>query len=174
MIPASIQQYLRRNRVPFERIAHPRAVSAQQLAATLHTSGHRVAKTVVLRTERGLWLAVLPASEAVDTERARHILGVSSCRTASEPEFADLFPDCELGAEPPFGQLYRLPVMVDERLSQEERLIVRAGSHTEAMELRFQDFATLEWPLVASFCREPLRRQAPALEQHPGDQQAHV
>ncbi len=171
MIPVSIQQYLRRNRVPFERIAHPRAVSGQQLAATLHASGHRVAKTVVLRTERGLWLAVLPASESVDTDRARHILGVASCRTATEPEFADLFPDCELGAEPPFGQLYRLPVMVDERLAQLDRLIVRAGSHTEAMELRFQDFATLEWPLVASFCRDHLHR--PALDQVSGEQHAH-
>ncbi len=171
MIPVSIQQYLRRNRTPYDRIAHPRAVSAQQLAATLHASGHRVAKTVVLRTERGLWLCVLPASETVDTEKARHILGVTSCRTASEAEFADLFPDCEVGAEPPFGQLYRLPVMVDERLAQAERLIVRAGSHTEAMELRFQDFATLEWPLVASFCRDHLRHtpEAAATEQgaHP-------
>lgn len=166
MIPLSIQQYLRRNRVPFDRIAHPRAVSAQQLAATLHASGHRVAKTVVLRTERGLWLAVLPASETVDTEQARHILGVNSCRTANEPEFENLFPDCELGAEPPFGQLYRLPVMVDERLAQLDRLIFRAGSHTEAMEMRFQDFATLEWPLVAAFCQERAQRPAPTPEQH--------
>ncbi|MCP3144200.1 aminoacyl-tRNA deacylase [Pyxidicoccus xibeiensis] len=151
MIPESIQHYLRRNRVRFERYWHSRAVSAQELAEALHVSGWRVAKSVIILADRQPWIVVVPAAGTVDLNRVRDMLGVRTVRLATEDEFSGYFPDCELGAEPPFGELYGLPVAVDESLSLTERLLFRAGSHEEALEMRFQDFATLEWPLVATF-----------------------
>lgn len=161
MIPEPIQQYLRRSRVSFLRHWHPRAVSAQTLAESLHVTGYRVAKSVIVRADGALWIAVLPASEQVDLERLAHVLGVREVRLAREDEFAGLFPGCELGAEPPFGLLYDLPVVADESLARADNLLFRAGSHEEALEMRFRDFATLEWPLVAAFTRARPHRHAP-------------
>ena len=157
MIPESIQHYLRRNGVRFERYWHRYAVSAQELAEALHVSGWRVAKSVIVLADRQPWIFVVPAAGTVDLHKVRDILGVRSVRLATEEEFSRHFPDCELGAEPPFGELYGLPVAVDESLSLTERLLFRAGSHEESLEMRFQDFATLEWPLVASFIQEQQR-----------------
>ncbi|QSQ20196.1 YbaK/EbsC family protein [Pyxidicoccus parkwayensis] len=151
MIPESIQHYLRRNRVRFERYWHAHAVTAQELAQALHVSGWRVAKSVIVLADRQPWIVVVPAAGTVDLQQVRDIIGARSVRLATEAEFSRFFPDCELGAEPPFGELYGLPVAVDESLSLTDHLLFRAGSHEEALEMRFQDFATLEWPLVASF-----------------------
>ncbi|MCY1036330.1 YbaK/EbsC family protein [Corallococcus sp. BB11-1] len=151
MIPIAIQQYLRRHRVPFERYAHARAVTAPELVEVLNVPGWRVAKSVIVKANRQPWIVVVPALASVDLHRVRDTLGVHTVRLATEPEFVDHFPGCEPGAEPPFGELYGLPVAVDETLSLNERVLFRAGSHEEALELRFQDFARLEWPLVASF-----------------------
>lgn len=170
MIPDSIQHYLRRNRVRFERYWHPHAVSAQELAQALHVSGWRVAKSVIVMADRQPWIVVVPAAGTVDLTQVRDIIGARSVRLATEDEFSSYFPDCELGAEPPFGELYGLPVAVDESLSLTERLLFRAGSHEEALEMRFQDFATLEWPLVASFIqrgeRQAMGRPQASVESH--------
>lgn len=160
MIPEAIQHYLRHNGVHFERYWHPRAVSAQEMAEALHVSGWRVAKSVIVMADRQPWIVVVPAASSVDLHQVRDMLGVRHVRLATEQEFSGHFPDCEVGAEPPFGELYGLPVAVDESLSLSERLLFRAGSHEETLEMRFQDFATLEWPLVASFIAEGRRPQA--------------
>ncbi len=158
VIPESIQHYLRRNRVRFERYWHPHAVSAQELAEALHVSGWRVAKSVIILADRQPWIVVAPAAGTVDLQQVRDVIGARNVRLATEAEFSSYFPDCEVGAEPPFGELYKLPVAVDESLSLTERLLFRAGSHEEALEMRFQDFATLEWPLVATFIRAKQRQ----------------
>ncbi|MFP2908732.1 aminoacyl-tRNA deacylase [Pyxidicoccus sp. 3LFB2] len=160
MIPESIQHYLRRNRVRFERYWHPHAVSAQELAEALHVSGWRVAKSVIVLADRQPWIVVVPAAGTVDLQKVRDVIGARSVRLATEAEFSSYFPDCEVGAEPPFGELYKLPVAVDESLSLTERLLFRAGSHEEALEMRFQEFATLEWPLVATFIHPQQRHGA--------------
>lgn len=158
MIPSAIQSYLRRHRVPFERYAHARAVTAMELVDALNVPAWRVAKSIIVLADRQPWIVVVPAMATVDLRQVRHTLGVRTARLAAESEFADHFPDCETGAEPPFGELYGLPVAMDESLSANERLLFRAGSHEEALEMRFQDFARLEWPLVASFI-QPLSRE---------------
>ncbi|TQF12722.1 YbaK/EbsC family protein [Myxococcus llanfairpwllgwyngyllgogerychwyrndrobwllllantysiliogogogochensis] len=163
MIPASIQHYLQHNRVLYERYWHPRAVTAQELAQALHVSGWRVAKSVIVMADRQPWIFVVPAAGTVDLARVQELLGCRTARLATEREFSEHFPDCELGAEPPFGELYGLPVAVDETLSLTEHLLIRAGSHEEALEMRFQDFATLEWPLVASFIHEGLQQPVPSV-----------
>lgn len=165
MVPNRIVRYMQRRLVPFARRWHARAVSAQELAASLHESGTRVAKTVALEVDGRLWLAVLPASLRVDLDLARDALGASDVHLAQENEFAQRFPDCETGAEPPFGGLYGVPVLADERLDIEAPLIFRAGSHEETVELSFDDFRALERPLVARISRSPEAAQAtPSLE----------
>ncbi len=154
MIPDSIVQYLHRHDVPFERRPHPQAISAQALAASLHVSGFQVAKTVIVYTRDRLWLCVVSAPDTLDLGRVARMLGVRRLRLAAESEFIDIFPQCEPGAEPPFGQLYGLPVLVDEHLRQAERLWFRAGSHAEAIELRFEDFMQLEEPLLGTLVRD--------------------
>lgn len=167
MIPDSIIQYLQRHHVPFERRPHLRAISAQALAASLHVSGFQVAKTVIVHAPDRLWLCVASAPDTLDLGRVAEVLGVRRPRLADESEFVDLFPQCEPGAEPPFGQLYGLPVVVDEHLRRAERLWFRAGSHGEAIELRFEDFLHLEEPLLGSIVRERPGRLAYApMEQH--------
>lgn len=160
MIPESIIEYLQRHQVPFERRPHLRAIRAQALAASLHVTGFQVAKTVIVHASERLWLCVLGAPDTLDLGRVAEMLGVRLLRLADESEFVDLFPDCEAGAEPPFGQLYGLPVVVDTHLRQAERLWFRAGSHSEALELRFEDFVQLEQPLLGTIARERPGEQA--------------
>lgn len=172
MIPKSITDYLERNNVNFQRRQHLRAITAQALAATLHVTGHRVAKSVILKSEDGtLCIAVCAAPDLIDTERVADVLGVQHVQLAEESEFANRFPDCEVGAEPPFGKLYGLPVLIDESLRTGGPLLFRAGSHEEAIEMNFQDFVDLEQPRIGSFIErregERYAPEAPRPEMHP-------
>ena len=168
MIPEPIQHYLQRQHVPFLRHWHPRAVTAQELAQVLHVTGYRVVKSVIVRVDQSLWICVIPATETLDLEKVRETLGARQVRLASEDEFADLFPECELGAEPPFGHLYGLPVLMDESLGVTEDLLLRAGSHEEALEVSVEDFIALESPRMASLTVErPGRYAVQHHELHP-------
>lgn len=152
MIPQSILDYLERNNVSVQRRKHLRAITAQALAATLHVTGFRVAKSIILKSDDGRFcIAVCAAPDLIDTERAADLLGVRRVRLAEESEFANRFPDCEVGAEPPFGKLYGMPVIIDESLRPEGTLLFRAGSHEEAIEMSFEDFANVEQPRIGSF-----------------------
>lgn len=151
MIPARIIQYLHEHDVSFERRPHARAITAQELAAALHVTGYRVAKSVLVEADGRPLIALLPAPESVDQGRLARAVGARNVRLLRESEFAGLFPDCELGAEPPFGRLYGLPVAVERALARVERVLFRAGSHEEAIELAYDDFVRLERPLVGDF-----------------------
>ena len=160
MIPQRVIDYLRDNAVPFRRVPHPRAVSAQQLAHSIHVSGYRVAKAVIADCDGQWWIAVLPAAELLDLGELAAAVGSSTGRLVSEDEFGSRFPGCEVGAEPPFGRLFGLPVIADRSLTADETMLLRAGSHEEALELTFDDFARIEQPLVASIAFQPLRAGA--------------
>lgn len=156
MIPDPIIEYLEKRSVPYVRRSHRRALTAQEVAASVHVTGYRVAKSVIVQAGGRTWIAVLPAAEDVDEDRLAALLG-GPVRFVLEQEFTSLFPGCEAGAEPPFGGLYGLPVVVDSTLTAADRVVFRAGSHEEALELRYQDFAALEHgPLVGSFGRIPV------------------
>ncbi|MCP3102637.1 YbaK/EbsC family protein [Myxococcus sp. K15C18031901] len=161
MIPQRIIQYLERSRVPFDRRPHPKAITAQALAASLHVSGFEVAKTVMLQARDRLWMCVVSAADTVNLDRFSRLTGASQLRLAEESEFAHLFPECEIGAEPPFGLLYGLPVVVDAHLRDAGRLLFRAGSHAEALEMRFDDFMNLEAPLLGDIVHDRAGRRAP-------------
>jgi Ala-tRNA(Pro) deacylase len=151
LIPDPILRYLEAARAPFDRHIHSRAFSAEELAESLGVGGYQVAKTVVIEADGRNWLAVLPAPSVVDVDRLRAALGSRVIRLLGAGELPPLFPECRAGAEPPLGGLFGMPVVLDEDLAEEPRLFFRAGSHEEAISMKYQDFERLERPLLAAF-----------------------
>ncbi len=149
MIPEFILRYLDEHGVAYSRHPHPRAVSAQEVAASLHISGYQFAKAVLVEAGGARFIAVLPAAEMLDVHRFAQAVGASEARLMSEGDFEPLFPGCEIGAEPPFGGLFAVSVVADQSLMNDERILCRAGSHEETLALRFDDFLRLEHPRVA-------------------------
>jgi Ala-tRNA(Pro) deacylase len=148
-----LEDYLRENRIPFETQHHPRAVTAQEVAASEHVPGKMLAKTVMVLADREMVMLALPASYQVDLGKAATALGVKEVRLAEEEEFEDTFPDCEIGAMPPFGNLYGVPVYVDETLAEDETIVFRSGTHTDTMSVSYADFERLVEPTIAKFAR---------------------
>jgi Ala-tRNA(Pro) deacylase len=148
-----LEGYLRENRVPFEAQEHPRAVTAQEVAASEHVPGKMLAKTVMVLADGEMFMLALPASYQVDLEQVAAALKARNARLSEEREFEDTFPDCEVGAMPPFGNLYGVPVCVDESLAEDAIIVFRAGTHTETMSVRYSDFERLVEPTVAAFAR---------------------
>jgi Ala-tRNA(Pro) deacylase len=151
MIPDRISQYLSNARVPFALRTHERVIPAQRLAASLHVSGKRVAKTVLVEAGGDAWIAVLPADERIDWTKLGKALGSPLVRKLDEAEFSRYFPEVEVGAEPPFGRLFRVPMVVDSSLAKATWLVFRGGTHVDTIEMAFPDFQRLESPLIASF-----------------------
>jgi Ala-tRNA(Pro) deacylase len=124
------------------------------MAQELHVPGREVAKSVLLRTGRGHFvLAVVPATHRVDLERLREYLGEDRLDLASEAEMEKVFPDCEKGAMPPFGSLYQVPTVVDERLAADDEIVFEAHNHEEAIRMAYDDFEELEHPRHGRFVR---------------------
>lgn len=146
-----LENYLRENQVRFEEQHHPRAVSAQEVAASEHVPGRMLAKTVMVLADGEMVMLALPAPYQVDLEKAAAALGVDEVRLAEEEEFEDSFPDCEVGAMPPFGNLYGVPVYVEKTLAEDETMVFRSGTHTETMSVSYSDFERLVEPTVAQF-----------------------
>jgi Ala-tRNA(Pro) deacylase len=141
------------NQIPYSVMTHATAYTAQGAAATLQISGKELAKSVVLWTGEEMVLAVLPALNHVRLDKLAAEAG-KSVRLATEQEFSSHFPDCELGAMPPFGSLYNLPVYVDESLAADEAIVFNAGTHRDAIRIRYDDFVRLAKPRVCSFAQK--------------------
>ena len=158
-----VPDFLVARRVPFETLLHPPAFTAQKRARFLHLPGRQVAKVVLLHGPDGYVLAVLPATQRVDTERLARALG-GPVRLATDDEIARLFPDCEWGVVPPFGALYGLPTLLDESVPADELLVFEAHTHVEALRLLCRDFERLERPRRLAFARrtEPPARRDPS------------
>jgi len=146
-----LEEFLVANGVGFEEERHRLAYTAQDLAAAEHVSGKRVAKVVVAFVGRDLAMLVLSASSSVNIEKLKGELGVEDVRLAREAEFAAEFPDCEVGAMPPFGNLYGLPTYVDQALASAQEITFSAGSHTEAMRISYYDYERLVQPRIIDF-----------------------
>jgi Ala-tRNA(Pro) deacylase len=146
-----LKDFLDKNKVRYVRIIHSPAYTAQEVAASAHVPGEELAKTVMVKLDGNMAMAVLPAPHQVSTPALRKAAGVKKAELATEEEFRDMFPECELGAMPPFGNLYDLPVYVDQSLTRDEEIAFNAGSHAELIRMSYQDFARLVKPAVASF-----------------------
>ena len=143
MIPAPIQEYLKEHPIWFEEKPHRRAVAAQRLAATEHISGKQVAKVVIVRADGELAMAVISASQHLDAERLRQVMGARNLMLAPEDTYVGTFRPCEPGAEPPLA-LFGLPIFVDARLALEPRILMRAGTHEDAVEIYTDDWLLSE------------------------------
>ncbi len=150
MIAQRYIDHLRSQGIPYMRRPHSRAVAGQEVAQVLGISGWRVAKSVLVEADGKRWMIVLPVAEQVSLGRLASVLHADSLRLLQESELQGLFPDCELGAEPPFGTLYNLPVIIDRRLAMLGAMIIRAGSHEECLAIPVEDYLRVERPRVAA------------------------
>ena len=151
-MPATkIKEFLDRNDIPYISITHSQAYTAQQVAASAHIPGKEMVKTVMVRIADGLAMAVLPASYHVDFNMLKELTGEENLRLAFESEFRDVFPDCEVGAMPPFGNLYGMPVFMAESLVENEEIAFNAGTHTEVIRMSCADFVRLVEPRILRF-----------------------
>jgi Ala-tRNA(Pro) deacylase len=150
-ILTKLKNFLDANQVAYDVRSHPRALTAQEVAAAQHVRGRDVAKVVMLRAGDEYLMAVLPAPYHVDIERLGVATGKEDLRLATEAEFTGLFPGCEPGAMPPFENLYGMPVWVDRSLTQDEEIFFNAGNHEQTVHVGYADFARLVQPRIASF-----------------------
>jgi Ala-tRNA(Pro) deacylase len=146
-----VKTFLDANAVKYVVISHSKAYTAQGIAAVAHISGREVAKSVIVKLDGALAMAVLPASYQVDLTALKRATGVQTAELASEREFKQHFPDCETGAMPPFGNLYGIPVYVDDALTEDREIAFNAGSHYELIRMAYDDFERLVGPEVMSF-----------------------
>lgn len=146
----NIREFLGERQVAFDVLPHREAFDAQRMAQTLHVPGREVAKTVLLRADRGFMyvVAVIPAPEHIDLQRVSELLGGSEVELASEEELAERCPDCECGVLPPFGSAYGMKTLLDASLLDEEEVVFEGNSHHEAIRMKLEDFRQLEEPLV--------------------------
>jgi Ala-tRNA(Pro) deacylase len=150
-ILGKLKRYLDEHHAAYEVLKHRQAFTAQEVAAAQHVPGMEVAKVVMVRGDDGYLMAVLPAPYRVDVGRLGKACGDSSLRLATEEEFAGLFPQCEPGAMPPFGNLYSIPVWVDESLAKDPEIFFNAGNHSQMVRMSYADFERLVQPKRAAF-----------------------
>ncbi len=146
-----LASYFVDNDVAFETMRHHTAYTAQEVAAEQKVSGRQLAKVVMVKANGALAMLVLPADHRINFDRLERILGCEEVSLAKEEEFRDLFPDCDTGAMPPFGNLYEIPVYVDRSLTRDKEIVFNSGTHEETMKVRYDDYARLAHPIVAEF-----------------------
>jgi len=154
-----LKQFLDENQVRYVSIRHSPAFTAQETAASAHIPGRELAKTVMVKIDGKMAMAVLAAPKRLDLELLRRTAGAKKVSLADEKEFAGAFPDCEPGAMPPFGNLYGLDVYVDESLREDEQIAFNAGSHSELIQMDYREFERLVQPVAANISA---RRVSPA------------
>ncbi|TWU25358.1 YbaK / prolyl-tRNA synthetases associated domain protein [Novipirellula galeiformis] len=146
-----LKQFLDDQNVHYEMISHRPATSAIATAVAAHVPQHDMAKTVMVRLNGKMAMAVVPASHDVDLQRLAKLAGAKTVTLADEDEFRDLFPDCDLGAMPPFGNLYGMDVYVGEELCEDDQIAFNAGNHSELMQMSYRDFSRLCKPTIGKF-----------------------
>jgi Ala-tRNA(Pro) deacylase len=147
-------------KVSYEVCNHPLAYTAQEIAAQHHFSGKEMAKVVMLEVDGLLVMGVIPGSQKINLNTAKASLGAKAVRLATEDEFISRFPECEIGAMPPFGNLFGLPVVVDQALEKDESIYFNAGNHVQTVRLLYRDFAKLVKPRVVRLVEENKRQAA--------------
>ncbi len=143
-----VKEFLDSHGAKYVTITHSPAYTAQEIAASAHIPGKQLAKTVILKIDGKMAMAVLPASDRVDFDLLRKAAAAGKVELAGEREFKGMFPECEVGAMPPFGNLYEMEVFVAKPLAEDEEIAFNAGSHTELIRLAFRDFEKLVQPKI--------------------------
>ena len=151
MLAPRVKSFLDEHHIKYSTLFHVAAYTAQETAQAAHIPGKNLAKTILFKKDGALAMAVLPADSKINFEQLRQAAHAKAIELAKEREFKDLFPECEVGAMPPFGNLYQMEVYVDKSLTSDEEIAFNAGSHTELLRLTFKDFSTLVHPKIAPF-----------------------
>jgi Ala-tRNA(Pro) deacylase len=146
-----LEKYLQEEGAWCATVTHPVAYTAQEVAAAQHVPGKQLAKVVLVDSDGQLLMLVLPASYRVDFPKLKSLLKAKKVRLAREEEFSGTFTDCEVGAMPPFGNLYGLPVHLDNSLAEVPDMVFKVGSHTTSMKVKVADFKRLANPQIAPF-----------------------
>lgn len=154
----NIFDYLDQSRADYSVSEHEPAYSAQVIAAAEHERGQYVAKPVIIKSQGNYIMCVLAAPHKVVFDKLRECLQTDDVMLAPEEELEDLFPDCEEGAEPPFGKLYGLRTLLDKSLEQDDHIVFQACSHDRAIHMRMQDYLSLAQPEIVDFAYHPERR----------------
>lgn len=149
-----LKEFLDSHNIKYVTISHSRAFTAQETAASAHVPVKELAKTVIVKIDGKMAMAVLPASSKVDFDILKKATGSATIEIANEKEFKDLFPDCEIGAMPPFGNLYGMDVFVAESLTEDKEIAFNAGSHRELVKMAYKDFERLVKPKIVKFSVE--------------------
>jgi Ala-tRNA(Pro) deacylase len=153
-ILTKLRELLEQEKVPYSVHSHPEAYTALEIAALEHVKGRMLAKVVIVKNVKNdageLVMVVVPADRRVDFRKVAAVLGIEELRLAQESEFRKSFPACEVGSMPPFGNLFGLPVLVDELLAENDEIVFNAGTHTLTAKLQFADFRRLVQPRIAS------------------------
>ncbi|MBP1608564.1 MAG: YbaK/prolyl-tRNA synthetase associated region [Acidobacteria bacterium] len=150
-IPKHISEFLDSQHIAYQHCIHSPAYTAQGIAHTQHISGKEIAKVVMVVADGSMVMAVLPGNHRIDLDLLKRLLNVETIRLAIESEFRDHFPDCELGAMPPFGNLYHLEVWMDESLKAHSNIVFNAGTHAETIQMGYSDFERLVHPHMGNF-----------------------
>ncbi len=146
-----LREFLDENQIKYTVISHSPAYTAQQIAASAHVPGRELAKTVVIKVDGNLAMAVLPASKQIHFKQLQQAVGAKKVELANEEEFKNVFPGCEVGGMPPFGNLFDMEVYVDKSVCDDEEIAFNAGSHTELIRLPYKDFQRLVDPKIMEF-----------------------
>lgn len=151
MAAKKLTEFLDSEHIKYVTLTHAETFTAQETAESAHVSGKEMAKTIVVHLGGKMAMAVLPADQKIALAELREASGGARARFATEDEFKDLFPDCEVGAMPPFGNLYGMDVFLATALEQDEEIAFNAGSHTELIRMPLRDYERLVRPTVANF-----------------------
>ena len=151
VVAAKLRAFLDERKVTYHVLKHHEAYTSTEIAEALHVPGKELAKVVILKANDKLVMGVLSANFTVDLHKFAQVVGADTVYAATEEQFGEEFPDCEIGAMPPFGNLYGMEVFVDRSLVDDDEIVFEAGNHHEAMRLDYDDFVELVHPTVAEF-----------------------
>jgi Ala-tRNA(Pro) deacylase len=146
-----LKEFLDNQNVKYQTINHPLAYTTQQTAAFTHIRGKELAKTVMVKVDGRMAMVVLPASFKVDLDMVKRTAGARTTELATEAEFRNMFPECDVGAMPPFGNLYGMDVYAEEKLAEDQEIAFNAGSHLELIKLAYKDFERLVKPKMGKY-----------------------
>jgi len=146
-----VQELLDKSSVSYKVTEHRPTFTGQQMAAQEHVSGIYVAKPVIVKADDKFYMCVLPACFKIDLDALKSQLGAAELTLAEEKEMVKLFPDCALGAEPPFGNLYDLPTIIDQAMEEDDEIVFQAGEHEKAIHMKMADYKKLVQPKILKF-----------------------
>jgi len=145
-----VKEYLDQAGIKYEIMEHDTVYTAQEVAAVTHVSGEELAKTVIINADGKIMMAVMPSTRKIDFELLKKNLGAKNITLTKEQDFSPLFPDCEIGAMPPLGKLYKMEMIVDQSLAEDTQIVFNAGTHHDIIKISYADFEKLEQPKLAN------------------------